>query len=51
MNQSLQEIAGADERGSYRSQIPGMLATGQRRLTVSIDALRQFNPEYSDRQV
>ncbi|KAJ8658084.1 hypothetical protein O0I10_006091 [Lichtheimia ornata] len=44
-----EEIAGADERGSYRSQIPGMLATGQRRLTVSIDALRQFNPVYSDR--
>ncbi|KAI9316285.1 MCM2/3/5 family-domain-containing protein [Dichotomocladium elegans] len=43
-----ENIQGADERGSYRSQIPMMLTTGQRRLTVSIDALRQYNPSYAE---
>ncbi|KAI9260644.1 MCM2/3/5 family-domain-containing protein [Phascolomyces articulosus] len=38
-----ENIQGAREHGSYKSQINGLLATGQRRLIVSIDALRQYN--------
>ncbi|KAI8149313.1 MCM2/3/5 family-domain-containing protein [Fennellomyces sp. T-0311] len=43
-----EDIQGARENGSYRSQIPAMLAAGQRRLIISIDALRQYNRERTD---
>ncbi|OBZ85311.1 DNA replication licensing factor mcm3, partial [Choanephora cucurbitarum] len=33
----------ANEKGAYRDQIPAMLENKQRRLMVSIDALRQWN--------
>ncbi|KAI8063893.1 MCM2/3/5 family-domain-containing protein [Gongronella butleri] len=35
------------EKGSYRSQIPGLLASGERRLIVSIDALRNYDRAYA----
>ncbi|ORX45847.1 MCM-domain-containing protein [Hesseltinella vesiculosa] len=45
------EFLGSDatpEKGSYRSQIPGMLASGQRRMIVSIDALRSYDRTYAN---
>ncbi|KAI8077265.1 MCM2/3/5 family-domain-containing protein [Gilbertella persicaria] len=35
----------ANEKGAYKDQIPAMLENKQRRLMVSIDALRQWNRE------
>ncbi|KAG2224369.1 hypothetical protein INT45_006769 [Circinella minor] len=43
-----ENVQGAREHGSYKSQINGLLATGQRRLIVSIDALRQYNRPMTD---
>ncbi|KAI9493808.1 MCM2/3/5 family-domain-containing protein [Zychaea mexicana] len=43
-----ENVQGAREHGSYRSQISGMLATGQRRLIISIDALRHYNRPMTD---
>lgn len=34
---------GIEEKGAYKDMIPSMLANNQRRLIVSIDALRYFN--------
>ncbi|ORY91136.1 MCM2/3/5 family-domain-containing protein [Syncephalastrum racemosum] len=43
-----EDIQGASEKGSYRSRIHTLLATGSRRLIVNIDALRQYNRAFTD---
>ncbi|KAI8333156.1 MCM2/3/5 family-domain-containing protein [Chlamydoabsidia padenii] len=35
------------EKGSYRSQLSGLLSSEQRRLLVSIDAIRQYDRTYA----
>ncbi|KAG1050651.1 hypothetical protein G6F43_007092 [Rhizopus delemar] len=39
---------GIVEKGAYKDMIPSMLANGQRRLVVSIDALRYYNRELTN---
>ncbi|KAI7865380.1 MCM2/3/5 family-domain-containing protein [Spinellus fusiger] len=43
-----ENIQGANVKGSYKVQIPAMLENGERRLVVSIDALRHYNPVYTE---
>jgi DNA replication licensing factor MCM3 len=35
------------ESGGYRSQLAGLLSSEQRRLIVSIDAIRQYDRAYA----
>ncbi|CEJ00899.1 Putative Minichromosome maintenance protein 3 [Rhizopus microsporus] len=45
---SHEDHQGISEKGAYRDLIPSMLANGQRRLVVSIDALRYYNRELAN---
>ncbi|KAI9011875.1 MCM2/3/5 family-domain-containing protein [Phycomyces nitens] len=43
-----ENIQGTENGDSYKKQISTMLAKGERRLVVSIDALRHFNAPYTE---
>ncbi|KAL0077096.1 MCM2/3/5 family-domain-containing protein [Phycomyces blakesleeanus] len=43
-----ENVQGTDNGESYKKQINTMLAKGERRLVVSIDALRHFNAPYTE---